>query len=147
MYDDDWAQEDKVHHLPVEREIIEVIDSMRNSLPDGCILGEESPDSQGYRSRNRHVFICRDGAMVDYINLAEVFAVYERFGVKIGSKTKETIQRICAKPLMNYAAPDFDYVITQPSHPSEVIVTGLLFGYPIETTVSLIDEYSALLAM
>lgn len=147
MFDEDWAQEDKVHHLPVESEIVEVVDSLRSSLPNGCIMGEECPDSQGYRSRSRHIFICKEGAMVDYINLAEVFAAYERFGVKIGDKTKETIQRICAKPLMSYSAPDFDYVITQPSHPLEVIITGLLFGYPIETTVSLIEEYSTSLAM
>ena len=140
MYDEDYAEELKTCCLPTERDVIATIERLKIGLPGDCILGEERPDSSGYRSRSRHIFICVTGAISDYISINDVYLAYGRLGVTIETNAKEEIKRICDLSVPSFAAenPPFEY--WNPYGGFRLIVTGLLLGYPIETTAALLER-------
>jgi len=139
MYDDDWVAELNRNDLPTEKEAAALIDKLKAEIPDDCILGSAGSDRDGYRSRTRYIYICKDSAIIEYIDLAEVFNTYERLGITVTYSAKESIKKACGIPLKCFAADEYrDYWET--NTPIKLIVIGLLLGYPVETTASLIER-------
>ena len=134
MFDEDYAEELKTRRLPTERDAITTIEWLKTGLSCDCILGEERPDSNGYRSRSRYIFICVTGAINGYIKLDDVYLAYGRLGVVIERDAKEEIMRICGLPIQSFAAENPPVEYWNPYSGSCLIVTGLLLGYPNETT-------------
>jgi len=122
-----------------EREVIEQIEVMKRELPADCVLGQEQPDSDRYNSILRYIYICKKGAIHDYLSIDDVLSAYERLGITPDSSTVNRIKELCAAPISGYARSEYmDYA--NPKSAAELVVTGLLLGYPIETTASLLEK-------
>ena len=119
-----------------EHEVIEKIEELRKGLPGDCVLGFEKPDSERHLSFLRHIYICKTGAISDYIDVDDVISVYVRFGIVLNDAHIKSIRELCAIPISNFASDEYmDYA--NPKTAAEWIVTGLLLGYPVETTASM----------
>jgi len=122
-----------------EGEVSEQIRLLRDGLPMGCILGIERPDSDLHYSVTRFIYICKAGAIRDYINIDDVLSAYERFGIILGESHVNRITDLCAIPISSFAGDShMDY--GNPNSAAELIATGLLLGYPIETTASMFKK-------
>ena len=139
MYDDDWAAEIKRDDILTEKDAVAIIAKLQEELPDDCVLGSAGPDRDGYRSRNRSIYICKDCAMIEYIDLDEVFTTYERFGIKIVPYARENIKKVCGTPMKYFATEEYA-TYWETDTPTKLIIIGLLLGYPIETTAYLIER-------
>ena len=116
-------------------------------LPDGVFCGCEPlyvvnrPDERNYI----HLYICRAGKLADFYNLDEVFAFYERLGVTLNYSEKEDIKRLCQCDIRDFGRHQpYNYAAAKTT--VELIVSGLLLGYPLETTSHMIlnttcDDY------
>lgn len=85
--------------------------------------------------------ICRKGSLADYYDLAAVREHYSRLGVILTDNEWIDVLLHCSLELSTFGTVDapFDYV--NASTAVELIVTGLLLGYPLESTASLIEEW------
>lgn len=85
--------------------------------------------------------ICRKGSLADYYDLAAVREHYSRLGVVLTDNEWIDVLLHCSLELSTFGTVDapFDYV--HASTAVELIVTGLLLGYPLESTASLIEEW------
>lgn len=82
-----------------------------------------------------HMLIARRGCLSDFFNLQEIVAAYARQGVRA---KKDEIQRYFSTPLIDLFQDKF---WVNPQTDTELIVTGLGLGYPIESTASIICGY------
>lgn len=144
MFDEDYAEQVKAHHsLPVERDAVEIIERLKEELPPGCVMGSGGSDIQRNKSRLRNIYICRDGTIADCIDAGEVFDAYGRFGIAINGDIQDKILKVCDVPLTDFIVSNPArgvHDIYNPRYPSQLIISGLLFGYPIETTAALIER-------
>jgi len=139
MFDENYAEQCKPrHNLPTEQDAVAIITRLEESIPDDCIIGIEKPDRQGYRCRFRHIFVCKQGCIADYIDTEEVFSAYTRLGIGYTSGIKSCVNYYCGVPIKDFSdSKFFDY--TNPKG-VQYIVTGLLLGYPLESTAYLLDK-------
>jgi len=122
-----------------EVEVSEIIENLSKNLPSDCILGSEHPDSERYLDVLRYFYICKIGTILDYIDMYDVFTAYERFGVILNKTYQNRIKKLCSIPINSFASEEhMDYA--NPKSVAEWIVTGLLLGFPIETTVSILSN-------
>lgn len=112
-----------------------------------CMWKTLPPDIMaGYESCTRtplfiHTYICRKGRIADYIDLDLVFQLYYDYGHNFSDVQKQEIIRNCSCEICSYATenPPFNYA--DASSISQLVTTGLLLGYPIESTVSILEGY------
>ncbi len=122
------------HDKPGEADVETIIQKLQTELPDDCLLLRRDADSAFNGGKYRYIDICKKGTITDYINLEEVFAAYERLGVTMDSGIRERITGHCSESIEGLTA-HFEYW-NATGH--MLVVTGLLLGYPIETTASLL---------
>ncbi len=123
--------------MPGETDVADIIQKLQSELPGDCLLLKRDFDRMGFNGRNRYIDICKKGAIADYIDLDEVFAAYERFGVTIDSGIKTEIIGYCSESIEELTA-HFDYAHIIHAH--RFVVAGLLLGYPIESTAALLEK-------
>ena len=116
-----------------------LITELKHSLPDNCLMDYEIPSEH----RNgphlfRHLYICRKGAISDHINLDEVFDAYQRFGAVLNADDKSIISKWCDLQIYSFAGVNKPFGYANANSFTKLIVTGLLLGYPIESTISLL---------
>lgn len=143
-------------------EIPSIIEKYTGSLPDGIYCPSLTiwPESIN-RATNKHhlrVWLTRsEGALADYFNFEEVRDQYLRL---VNPETKEYMYEMLedAHEYFNIPLKELVWAGSQNSHllynggylpyeysiinsvlPSQTIITGLLFGYPIESTASLLE--------
>jgi len=122
-----------------ESDVSEIIEALQEGLPGDCVLGSEQPDSDRFNSVLRHIYICKTGAIRDYIDIGDVISAYERLGIILDGNCVSRVMGLCAIPISNYAGTgQMDYA--NPNSTAEWVVTGLLLGYPIETTASMLSS-------
>ena len=124
-----------------EHSVTEKINEIKNELPDDCILGNETP----YETKNgnytfRHYFICKTGALTDYINMDDAFAAYARFGIVINADLANHIKELCDNPLKIFSNLSLPTNYANTPTAFDLIIAGLLLGYPIESTAWLIER-------
>ena len=155
MYDEDWAEEQQYDFanvgrtLPVEADAERIIQALEAELPADCVL-RRSKDREAYRARYRGIQIYKKGAISDYINMDEVFSAYERLGITMSPDAEDYIRNLAALSIevlsdrLDWLNPSNSTSIgSAASDPwlcteHSLILTGLLLGYPVETTASLI---------
>lgn len=103
-------------------------------MPDYCVIGEElfqSADVANY-------YICRRGKISDYIDIDKVLTEYQNlhFPVYKGEKKIRKYANIEMKEFSNPQSVSLDYA--NPRETEHYVITGLLLGYPIESTISVI---------
>ena len=113
-------------------------ESLKKELPDYVFADVESI------ANNPHyfcTFICRTGRISDHIDLDMVFSFYDKLGQKISSKEKKEIERFCGCEIKQFGSAQAPFCYDRASTNAELITTGLLLGYPIESTVSILQGY------
>ena len=114
---------------------------LKGNLPDDCIFGDEKPsDTTNGPYTFRHFYVCKTGSISDYIDLDDVVAVYGWMGIHLTVGDVNKIQERCTVPLERFAdrTARFDYANANSG--IELVVCGLLLGYPLESTAWLIER-------
>ena len=78
-------------HLPTRQEAERSFEMFQETMPAGVFAGVEYPQ---HNSNYLHTFICRTGAISDYIDLETVFAFYDKLEQTIPISVKE--ERCCS---------------------------------------------------
>lgn len=111
---------------------------LKDTLPDGVFADIETvfEDSNYFRT-----FICRTGRIADYIDLNEVFELYESLGHPLPEDTKKEIRSLCDIEMKQYGTVQAPFEYARATTATQLAVTGLLLGYPIESTVSILEGW------
>lgn len=109
--------------------------ALTETLPTGILADVET----GLGSTDvLHTYICRTGTISEYIDLDMVFDFYEKLGAHISSTEKVDVKRLCDIEIRQYGSGNTPFQYTQVESRTQLITTGLLLGYPIESTVSIL---------
>lgn len=112
--------------------------TLTETLPAGIFADIESHlDSTDFL----HTYICRTGAISEYIDLDMVFGFYEKLGVHISSEEEAEVKRLCDIEIRRYGTSSAPFQYAQAATKAQLISTGLLLGYPIESTVSILQGH------
>ena len=86
-------------------------------------------------------FICREGTIADYFDLESVFEFYEKLGIVFPALLKAEVKRLCGIEIRRYGEKEAPYLFYNSESDTKLVTTGLLLGYPIESTASIICGY------
>ena len=123
---------------PTAEEAKRQFDAMKEALPSGVLRGIEDTTEE---TRVLHMFLCRTGSISDYIDLDRVFSFYEKLGVHVSTMEQQEIRRLCNMEMSCYGTGHAPFQYTRAATPVQLITTGLLLGYPIESTVSILQGH------
>lgn len=114
----------------------QAIEGMLQSLPSDCVGGYEPAQTDRVIS----FYICRKGCLADYFDIDAVLDYYERLGLRVNEFIRRNVRYIATFEICSFGQPDppVDYLSTY--DPVSAIITGLLLGYPIESTASFLIE-------
>ncbi len=119
-------------------EALRQFEEFMTELPAGIAAGMESKQpNQNYF----YTYICRSGKITDYIDLETVFDFYKRLGQNVQDVEKKEVQRLCGYEMTLYGTDQAPFQYANAVTNAELITTGLLLGYPIESTVSILQGY------
>lgn len=121
-----------VPNAPTLEEARREFAAFKASLPPGVYGAEETLQTDG---RNFHTYICREGAISDYFDLGKVFDHYRRLGVDLEPFRAE-IGGLCSVEIKDYGTEGAPYQYFITDTVPRLVTTGLLLGYPIESTAS-----------
>ena len=96
---------------------------------------EELCESNGYYL---HTYICRTGTIAEHIDLDAVFDFYCKLGIYA---PRDEVRRLCDVEIRQYGTPNAPFVYFTPYSEAQLIASGLLLGYPLESTVSIVCGY------
>ena len=88
-----------------------------------------------------YTFICREGTIADYLDLKGVFEFYEKLGVFLPPALKAEVTELCGIEIKRYGGKEPPYLFYRSNTDAELVTTGLLLGYPIESTASILCGY------
>ncbi len=124
--------------LPSMEEALQEFQKIVDALPAGVTAGVESRhDMEDFL----HTFICREGAIADYFDLGDVFKFYGRLGLVFPPYVVDQVKALCQIEMKSFGGDKPPFLYYQAGGPVELITTGLLLGYPIESTASLLCGY------
>lgn len=111
------------------------VERILSELPEGCTGGFE-PQKVAF---SVPYFICRTGSLSDYYDIDRVLDYYEQLGVMINDADRQEVKQLSTLEIKEFGSenPPIDYINAYSL--SSLIVTGLLLGYPIESTVSILQ--------
>lgn len=123
---------------PTLEEAHQEFEALKSSLPAGCFADIASEQiSQNYF----YTFICRTGRIADYIDLEMVFQFYEKLGCAIPASERREVEHLCDYEISRFGTSQSPFDYARAFSDAELITTGLLLGYPIESTVSILQGY------
>lgn len=105
--------------------------AIKASLPDDVLVGQE-------KYSNDHIicfYICRKGAFGDFYDLDAVLAEYENLGTCPSQELRDALLPLFSYEIEEYARTH-DYL--RPGNVPEMVMAGLLLGYPIACTVAML---------
>lgn len=84
------------------------------------------------------LYVSKKGTLADYFDYAEVKSVYQESGVELNW---EKIEHYFAQELSYFGNEEVcDIQLHNGACPEDLMITGLLMGYPIESTIALIKR-------
>lgn len=110
----------------------------KGNLPAGVFA---DIDTQLDRTGYFHTFICRTGKISDYIDLDMIFGLYEKLGQEVPLSEKREVERLCNIQIQMFGTDQAPFWYARANTNSELITTGLLLGYPIESTISILQGH------
>ena len=121
-----------------DEEAAEYMQNLKSSMPENCECGfiphKCDKDFKRY-------YICREGKLSAYFNLDAVFERYHQLGVELSEEERRNVREMANNEISVFATKDapFDFLCLNCALDTEWIVNGLLLGYPIESTVSVLN--------
>lgn len=85
--------------------------------------------------------ICRKGCLADYYDIDAVLNHYSRLGVDLLEEEISRIYRLSKVELSVFATDQAPIDYANVENLEDLVVTGLLLGYPLESTASIIEEW------
>lgn len=125
-------------NCPTAEEARRQFDTMKEVLPDGVLGGIEDTAED---ARFLYTFLCRTGSISEYIDLGRVFGFYEKLGVHVSDMEQQEIRRLCDMEIRCYGTSHAPFQYTHAMTTAQLITAGLLLGYPIESTASILQGY------
>ncbi len=125
-------------NLPTADEALREFEQLKNSLPSGVIADVETP---AVDHGCLYTFICRTGCISDHIDLGSVFEGYDNLGCHLSEHERKEIIRLCGIEICQYGKGQAPFSYVHAAGVVQLVVTGLLLGYPIESTVSIIEGH------
>ena len=125
-------------NLPTRQEAERSFEMFQKTMPAGMFAGVERPQKN---PNYFYTFICRTGKISDYIDLDTVFAIYGKLGQTIPASVRGEVQRFCEYEMKLYGTDQAPFQYVHAETAAELITTGLLLGYPVESTVSILQGY------
>ena len=89
------------------------------------------------QARVWHVILIRKGCLADYFDLSEIKDAYAKHDIIIDGELKKALSELFQVELEDLYLENSDYFYNIQSI-LDCIMTGLCFGYPIESTVAII---------
>jgi hypothetical protein len=123
----------------VESEGRALMQMLRDELPSDCVFVKEKPELLHPIGLIIYFDICKIGTIADYFDLDAVFAAYDRLGLQIFQDAADYIRQLCGLPIEIYASSSAPFRYYDSNNVVQLFVTGLLLGYPIESTTYLIE--------
>lgn len=123
---------------PTEETAREQFEMFRNTLPPNIFADY---DNEPVFFNHLHTFICRHGRIADYIDLDAVFSFYKKLGIIIRDSMKAEVEHYCSCEIKTFGTSNAPFQFRQPVRDSEFVANGLLLGYPIESTASILFGY------
>ena len=80
-----------------------------------------------------YVKVMRSGSIADYIDLGDVDEHYRKLAIDLDTEEWENIIYMCSLPMIELVEASY-YDCFNPEGSEDLVVTGLLFGYPLEST-------------
>lgn len=111
------------------------LEEIRAVLPDTCLAGKEMVMNENFFP----FYICRRGCLHDLFNLEQVLEDYRRMGIVLSEQERRTFFGLGGVELSQFAAGE-PMCYFRCASDAELITTGLLLGYPLESTASLLLE-------
>ena len=85
-----------------------------------------------------YIDLVRDGAIEDFIDKNEIFRIYDELGIT--NFNKDLLSQLLKVPIYYFINGEtFDYI--NAGRPEEIIITGLMLGYPLESTAWLLERH------
>lgn len=125
-------------NYPTEDMAKQQFESFRSTLPSDIFADYES---EPVSFNNLYTFICRCGRISDYIDLNAVFSFYEKLGIVIPVSMKEKVEHYCDYEIKTFGTSSAPFNYSNAGTGIELITTGLLLGYPIESTASILQGH------
>ena len=123
---------------PTRKEATEQFVQFKKDLPANVFADVET--NQKKSDSVLATFICKIGCLADYYDLDDVFSFQKLLGITISDTEKSEIIGLCHTPIKNYGTKSAPFIYFFSESRAELIVTGLLLGYPLESTASIIEE-------
>lgn len=86
----------------------------------------------------KNIVLAKSGCVADYIDIDKILEEYDRFGILLDEYDINEIMHLAHYPMVEYAnrgMNKFQYDFANPDTVGELIFTGMLLGYPLESTV------------
>ena len=137
-----WATTDSYLKTAVQNgtklfaQVIHTADS-RFESSDDVLCDTKDHWFQGYKETH----ICRKGTLSDYYDLSAVFKHYSRLGIELTDSEAAEIGEWFDIPLRMFGTQEAPFDYKNIKTKTEFITNGLLLGYPLESTASLIEEW------
>ena len=88
-----------------------------------------------------YTFIYRAGTISDHIDLDMVFDFYDKLGYRISTAEEKEIRCLCGCEIKLFGTAQAPFQYAHAATTTDFITTGLLLGYPIESTVSILQGH------
>ena len=123
-------------HPPVDLEKAEArLEEIRATLPDTCLAGREMVMNESFFP----YYICRRGSLKDYFDLEQVLEDYRKMGIVLSAQDQAMFFHLGGIELAQFATGK-PMCYFRCASDAELMATGLLLGYPLESTASLLLE-------
>jgi len=124
-------------NFPSIEEALQEFQEIVNALPDGVTAGIEESHGRD-TDRFLYTFISREGKIADYFDLKNVFEFYKKLGLAFPQDIVNQVKALCSIEIKAFGGKTPPFIYYQPNTTAELITTGLLLGYPLESTASLL---------
>ena len=125
--------------MPTMEEAQRDFELFKASFPPGVYGAKETVLPAVANDGYFRSYICRDGSIADYFNMDKVFEHYHKLGVEL-AQFQEEILRLSSIEINMYGTDKAPYQYYCSNSVPKLVTTGLLLGYPIESTVSCLLE-------
>lgn len=102
----------------------------------------ELPESCGYETKGKNpntALIFRKGCLSDYFDCDKITELYRKHGIIFDSIFMKNLFNVPIQELVAGAADKLEFILKIPANLTEkTVLTGLLLGYPLESTVEYI---------
>lgn len=109
------------------------LEEIRTALPDTCLAGKEVVKNDRFFP----FYICRRGRLQDFFDFDQVLEDYKRMDIMLSAQDRKIFYHLGGIELAQFATGK-PMCYTGCISDVELMITGLLLGYPLESTASLL---------